>query len=464
VVVRALLVCSVLAGCAATPAVAPRAPDEPVAPPHPPLEERGIRDDLVLARADTAMLVDVELARSLGLGALVRVALRDSSMIALDQVEQSCGFDPLERVGRVFFTEMLLGGMRLTGVELVGLSPEEALDCLARALPDSQARAIGPRPALRLGSGDLFATDAEGALLVGSEQGIAAAIGLADPMARSELEALIGDGGIFGVPTPGAAALERLDARHGTLVSAAHTSFIDFQALARHEQDRIRVQVGLGGEQLAPSLGLDLDGEIRRGLGSMVEEAGALIGDADRARLLLAPMMSAEVVRSGHRLDIAFELTDVKALGEAGEQARFRVPAYEARQLLEQWAEALARSANESGMRCRQHIVAPAEIPGPNGVWLTYQYWRPEPRPPDYEWACDSLYYEGETRHRFAHVYGGGYEGPSRGGPDPGPDGFELSAEADLDGDGKTGLITVVGRWQDGKLLVEPTFEVDELE
>ena len=41
---------------------------------------------------------------------------------------------------------------------------------------------------------------------------------------------------------------------------------------------------------------------------------------------------------------------------------------------------------------------------------------------------------------------GGPYKGPARGGPDPGADGFEISAEGDLDGDGVTSLFTQTGK------------------
>jgi hypothetical protein len=50
--------------------------------------------------------------------------------------------------------------------------------------------------------------------------------------------------------------------------------------------------------------------------------------------------------------------------------------------------------------------------------------------------------------HYYQYEYrtGGPYKGPSRGGPDPGPDGFEVSAEGDLDGDGVTSLFTMTGK------------------
>ena len=61
---------------------------------------------------------------------------------------------------------------------------------------------------------------------------------------------------------------------------------------------------------------------------------------------------------------------------------------------------------------------------------------------------------------------GGGYLGPQRGGPDPGPDGFEVAAEGDLDGDGETSLFTRVGKLNPdtGEIEVFPLFIADEFE
>lgn len=61
-------------------------------------------------------------------------------------------------------------------------------------------------------------------------------------------------------------------------------------------------------------------------------------------------------------------------------------------------------------------------------------------------WRC--LKFDMVMPHYYQYDYrhGGPYKGPARGGPDPGPGGFEISAEGDLDGDGKTSLFTIVGR------------------
>ncbi|MFO0552919.1 MAG: fimbiral protein pilA [Polyangiaceae bacterium] len=61
-------------------------------------------------------------------------------------------------------------------------------------------------------------------------------------------------------------------------------------------------------------------------------------------------------------------------------------------------------------------------------------------------WKCLKFIITSPIRYQYEYRVGGPYKGPARGGPDPGPNGFEISAEGDLDGDGKTSLFTVVGK------------------
>jgi hypothetical protein len=82
-------------------------------------------------------------------------------------------------------------------------------------------------------------------------------------------------------------------------------------------------------------------------------------------------------------------------------------------------------------------------------------------------WKCLKFSLSQEMYFQYSYNVGGGYKGPARGGPDPGPNGFEVAAEGDLDGDGKTSLFTMTG-------IIDPTtgtltlatteFAVDELE
>jgi len=80
-------------------------------------------------------------------------------------------------------------------------------------------------------------------------------------------------------------------------------------------------------------------------------------------------------------------------------------------------------------------------------------------------WKCLKFSVTTPIYYQYEYHAGGGYKGPSRGGPDPGKDGFEVSAEGDLNGDGKTSLFTQVGRIENGHIKLDPTiFISDELE
>jgi hypothetical protein len=60
-------------------------------------------------------------------------------------------------------------------------------------------------------------------------------------------------------------------------------------------------------------------------------------------------------------------------------------------------------------------------------------------------WRCLRFAMTDPHYYQYEYRQGGPYKGPARGGPDPGPNGFEVSAEGDLDGNGKTSLFTRIG-------------------
>ncbi|MBL8743314.1 MAG: hypothetical protein JNK04_19520, partial [Myxococcales bacterium] len=61
-------------------------------------------------------------------------------------------------------------------------------------------------------------------------------------------------------------------------------------------------------------------------------------------------------------------------------------------------------------------------------------------------WKCLKFTIASSQYYQYDYRVGGDYKGPKRGGPNPGPDGFEASAEGDLDGDGVTSLFTLTGK------------------
>lgn len=81
-------------------------------------------------------------------------------------------------------------------------------------------------------------------------------------------------------------------------------------------------------------------------------------------------------------------------------------------------------------------------------------------------WRCLRFSINSPIYYQYEYRVGGGYKGPARGCPDPGPNGFEVSAEGDLDGNGKTSLFTRTGKARpDGTLDISPSMcVIDELE
>ncbi len=80
-------------------------------------------------------------------------------------------------------------------------------------------------------------------------------------------------------------------------------------------------------------------------------------------------------------------------------------------------------------------------------------------------WRCLRFVMTSPIRYQYEYKVGSGYKGPARGGPNPGPKGFEVSAEGDLDGDGKTSLFTLTGKvTPQGVTLSREIFVSDEFE
>lgn len=143
--------------------------------------------------------------------------------------------------------------------------------------------------------------------------------------------------------------------------------------------------------------------------------------------------------------------------------------AREARSTLSQVAHRLAR-AYETPQPNGKHVLcaAPPPVPAvvPRGV--THQ---PSTAPGEdfghAAWKCIGHANTKPMRYQIEVRVGSGYKGPGRGGPDPGKNGFEVSAEGDLDGDGVTSLqtLTAVIDPKTHEVTVAPKFYiVDTLE
>lgn len=121
-----------------------------------------------------------------------------------------------------------------------------------------------------------------------------------------------------------------------------------------------------------------------------------------------------------------------------------------------------------------KHSICGAAIAVPSSVPKGTRYVPSDAPGKDFEtgtdaggWRC--LRFTMTTPHYYQYEYrvGQGYKGPARGGPNPGPNGFEISAEGDLDGDGKTSLFILTGKVDPKKktVTIDPDlFIVDERE
>jgi hypothetical protein len=102
-------------------------------------------------------------------------------------------------------------------------------------------------------------------------------------------------------------------------------------------------------------------------------------------------------------------------------------------------------ASHERESAAGSHRLCPSAPPVPERVPSGEKY---TPHAEDYQhpgWSCLGFSMTTPQRYQYEVRVGGPYKGPARGGYDPGPNGYEISAEGDLDGDGKTSLFTVVG-------------------
>lgn len=75
-------------------------------------------------------------------------------------------------------------------------------------------------------------------------------------------------------------------------------------------------------------------------------------------------------------------------------------------------------------------------------------------------WKCLKFELVDPTPFRYTYAAGSGYLSPSRGGVDPGPDGFEACAEADLTAGGLTTLVCITGKVDKEKSTLKVATEI----
>ncbi|MDI1443069.1 hypothetical protein [Polyangium sp. 6x1] len=201
---------------------------------------------------------------------------------------------------------------------------------------------------------------------------------------------------------------------------------------------------------------------------------GTRVGGGSMLSLVLFPSdRGLELAATG---DGAAELLGIGAAlaVNAVKQYTARAKASEARSTVSMMARAAVAAYEREQLDAKAvtHKLCKSTTPVPNVVPRNTTY-VPSGKPgQDFEqgddtsgWRCLKVSLVQPIRYQYEYRVGGNYKGPKRGGPDPGKDGFEISAEGDLDGDGKTSLFTMTGKIQNGTVILSPqTFIADELE
>jgi hypothetical protein len=190
----------------------------------------------------------------------------------------------------------------------------------------------------------------------------------------------------------------------------------------------------------------------------------SLTPEDDRVRLSLDEVNGVGVFAALGIYGVRRYLASAKgaeAKNMVGAISRGAVAAYEREQM----------SARGSGVA---HALCKSAVPVPAAVPRGTKYMASSTPGADWDsgdaasgWRCLKISLSTPQYYRYSYSFGGPYKGPARGGPDPGPNGFEVAAEGDLDGDGVTSLFTRTGvidpKTQSVKMAPE-IFIVDELE
>ncbi len=84
----------------------------------------------------------------------------------------------------------------------------------------------------------------------------------------------------------------------------------------------------------------------------------------------------------------------------------------------------------------------------------------------DTGWVCLGYTHDTPIGCTYSYNVGSGYYGPEFGGPDPGPNGFEVAARGEWDGDLRVSVFTITGSVdpQTGALVLAPPFVRDPKE
>lgn len=370
-----------------------------------------------------AELGRVEEGKGAELAAMADAILRLKTKLSLDDVDKALGD---ELCFGVYFSDKLgKQGKQTKGGPFAGITVLGALDIrdarTANALLKQAAEELkGKTPGMTSSPGKLSAPLASGAVLKIEVRKDVVLFATGDKVDVDKKLAAFGKG-------PGLGSDATFASRRKAARPESHAFvFVDYGAMKSQDPalsevlTQIRDVSALVDVAAKPNpKGLDV--------GIQVDDAAALLGSG--AGLALA----------GFRRYLLMAKT-AEARSTVATIARGAVAAYE-RELLE------AGGRNVTHKLCGSAPSVPAEVPKASK-------YKPLAEPgKDFQtgsqtegWRCLRFEMTSPIYYRYEYRAGKGYKGPARGGPDPGPKGFEISAEGDLDGDGKTSLFTMTGK------------------
>ena len=431
---------------------------------------------LDLVEDDGQLLLHVDVA------ALRRSLLFDAAkqLIELEErklrtAQQACGFDFLDAVDDLAVSMHSIDYEVPLVIVKMNVPAHQIMACFKHVWPRGSAQRIGDYMAWRERSSrrSLIGLAADDLVFIGAPSEVKAALQRRDTLG-----------------CPATNMRKRLDQlARGPFAIAAETTYYELASLDAYAtlegqtltvagtatfQDR-RQRTGLQYAERAAAELSEAQQEISNELGKLIGERHPLLDQIAQMR----------ITREGATLNASLTLnvkpSMVKGFNDliARQQrsrlsseakhtihaiARGATAAFE-REVVDLHANPLNSGNTLPHQLCKSAIDVPAVIP--RGV--TYQ--------PDASrdfntgtrnegWRCLKFALTQPHRYQYAYRQGGNYKGPARGGPNPGPNGFEASAEGDLDGDGITSLFTIVGTVdaQTGRLRKAPIFISDEFE
>ena len=427
---------------------------------------------LDLVDGDGELLLRLDL-RALRSSLLFRVAvklLKDGPR-DLQKVRQGCGLDPFEVVDELAVAMHDLDRDQPLFVAKLSITAERAMECIRTQWTGGETQMVAGREAYRLDDyrRSPVALAEDDLLFVGSPTDVSRALGRrkAASCVPVNLRAQLATG----PDIPFAVVLETGNDEVARVSARLATKD---QRLDLAGEIWFRDQRNRSGTEYAERAQRDFEEgreDIRRALEQVLGAGHPLLAELDS---LVIRRDDAHLKAS---IKITPDLAMLKALEGVVDHFGRREHTSKAKNIVAAIARGAAAAYEREIMGPRgavSHTLCGSATDVPATVPRGVEYLPSTATGQDYDsgdaqrgWSCLKFSLSQPQRYQYSYREGGGYKGPARGGPNPGPHGFEVSAEGDLDGDGKTSLFTRTGTVDplSGTLRLSPqVFVADEYE